>query len=563
MSEFYELLSEAKQKWVDDTLYRMSIDELIGQKFAPLLNISWDSSRSKDELLERALKHQVGAVHVCSHLSPAELRADVIELRNGLKVPPLVSSDIETFVRYPDAIDGGSAMSFGAIKDEKRAEKLAYECGRLAARQARAMEINWALAPVVDLPFNHDNPIVATRAFNERPERVSALSRALLKGFQDGGLAATLKHFPGDGTDNVDQHVTTAINPLTKSEWWSSYGKTFGDGIRANVHSIMIGHFGLSWMSSRNSKTDMLLPATIDPKIMDELLRKEMGFDGIIVSDAIGMGGVMSHCASLVDASVKHIIAGGDIVLFTEDIDLIVKAVKEAILNGTYTEETLWESVRRILTIKATLGLHDNSATKVSLEDAENDIPQLKALAVEIAETSITKVCDYKNILPLKLTEGAKITICLAPDEPLSSEGIVLPDEILKNEEEPFIAKVLRDKGFAVVCAGSQKSLKHEAKTSDAIILISNCRPMAGRNSIRLSREGVRCFDWEIINSDTPVIYLNMGNPFTLEEIKSIHNCVCVYNFGEVAHEAVVKAILGETPFNGILPVTLEIEKKQ
>ncbi len=554
-------LSPAKKEWIENILNTLSVDRLIGQMLNPLLTCPWEPSPTPEERLEEALKYQVGAAFVCCDRTNEETRELISRFRSGSNIPPLVCSDIELSSPLKGVVRFGGSMNLGAMTDADRAAELAYECGRYNAIYANSAGINWAFGPVVDLPYNYDNPMCGARNYSTDPDRVAMLANAVVNGMQEHGLGATLKHFPGDGTDNRDQHLVTPVNCMDSDAWEISYGKTFGDGIANGVYSIMVGHIALLCRSSRDPRTGTLMPATLDSKIQIGLLRKEMGFKGVIISDAIAMGGAVSHCRDQVEAAVRNIATGSDMVLFVKNLDKVVTGVKTAIDNGEITVDQLRESVRRIMTMKAKLGLPEKQYLPLTPETETNENKKAGSVAREIAESSVTLVRDIKNDLPLELEPGAKIVICLLPKEVGEDKGMLLPDEIRKEIENSYLDRELKARGYQAVCVGNRHDLAREAPDAGAVIFISNTKPEAGRGSIRLSRIALRCvyYSWEIINSDKPVLFISMGNPYVLRELPELPNFICTYSQSPEITRAVVKAIFGEIDFAGKLPVDIPL----
>jgi beta-N-acetylhexosaminidase len=457
----------------------------------------------------------------------------------------------------------GSNMALGAITDIDRAEKLAYECGRYNAILAVAAGINWSFGPVVDLPLNYDNPMVGTRAYGNDPEKIVRLASAFFRGMQAHGMACTLKHFPGDGTDDRDQHLVTPVNDLEFDEWLQTYGRTFGGCIRNGVYSVMVGHIALLCKSARDPRTGTLMPATLDSKIQVDLLRKQLGFEGVVISDAIAMGGAVSHCRNTVETSIRNIISGSDMVLFVTEMKKVVSGIKEALLRKEITEERLRESVRRILTMKARLGIMESEPEPLFPETEKYENGRAASIATEIAESSLTLVRDFNHALPLRLKPGARIVICLLPREVADGEGIMLPDQVSKEFEATHLPKELERRGFKTVCVASRSALDTAMAEAapDALIYISTTNPEAGRGSIRLSRLAYRCvnFRWDVLNSEIPALFISMGNPAVLRELPDLPNFICTYARSEAIAAALTKALFGELEFKGALPVEIPL----
>ncbi len=547
--------------WVEDRLNSLSLDQLIAQMLNPILNCPWESSPTTAERLDEAIKYQTGSVFVAGDRPDDELRELIRSFAENSTIPPLINADIETNSILRESVRFGASMNLGAMADEQRAEELAFQIGCYNAAHARAIGINWALGPAVDLPFNYRNPMCGSRSYGISAEATARLANQIIRGLQRNGLAACLKHFPGDGTDDRDQHLVTPVNDLDFEQWQESYGKIFSSGIANGVYSIMIGHIALLARSSRDQRTGTLMPATLDPKIQIELLRGEMGFEGVIVSDAIDMGGIRSHCRNLNEAIVKNIASGSDVVLFAKNIGSAINAIKDALYRGEIDEKQLKASVRRILNMKAKLGLHDNSFAGLSTAAKKREDIKAERMACEIAEGSITLVRDALNDIPLQLAPEAKIVLCWLPGEPDFGDGILLPEQVSKAFDTIWVDQELKKRGYRVDCVADYKTLRRELDDADALIYISQITPEAGRGSIMLSRaaHSILKFSWDIINSATPVLFVSMGNPYLLRELPDLPNYICCYSNSPQIAEGLVKAIFGEIQCVGKMPVNISL----
>lgn len=561
-NSIYNQLNTEAKGWVCSTFESLSIKQKIGQLLAPMV-IHWDPDRDPQELCDAAIDAGVGAVHMCGS-SYKTIRGYVKQLFKELPVPPLVSADFEFGAGgVAEGYNAGCPMIAGAIEDIDVAKKVAYATGAVTAQHGRAAGINWTFGPVVDVPVNFDAAHPNTRTYARDTERISILSGEYIKGLQDYNFAATMKHFPGAGVDCRDSHVATEINDLSFDEWMNEYGKTFGAAIENGVYSAMIGHIALPCRGSFNKKNGMPLPATLDSKIQFDLLRKEMDFGGVIVSDAIEMGGVLAHTNGHFDATVQNIATGSDVVLFVDDLSEQVASVEKALNDGRITMKMINGSVLRILSLKAKLGLFredalptDEEAQEV-FENEKIDIvgfDSLEELGKVTVENAITLQRDWNNELPLKLAKGDKISICVFPKEETNLAGICLPDEDLTGSY-PELAKEFQRRGFDVVCVNNRYALQDEAKDSQAVIYLATTNPVAGRGHNRLTKAALRSIDWDIIQSDIPTILVNLGNPYLLWELSMFPNCICGYRPTAEMQQAVVAAVLGEIEFKGKLPV--------
>jgi len=561
-NSIYPQLDKKEKEWVDLTFENLSVRQKIGQMLAPMV-IHWDPDKDPQQLCDEAIAAGVGTVHMCGS-SYKTIRGYVKQLFEKLPVPPLVSADFEFGSGgIREGFKPGCPMMAGAIDDIELAKKIARSTGELTAKHGRAAGINWTFGPVVDVPINFDAAHPNTRTYARDTERISILSGEYIKGLQSQGFAATMKHFPGAGVDFRDSHVATEINDLPFDEWMNEHGKTFGAAIDNGVYGAMIGHIALPCKGGFNKKNGMPLPATLDSKIQFDLLRKEMGFGGVIVSDAIEMGGALAHTDGHFDATVQNIATGSDVVLFVADLPKQIEAVEQALADGRVTMKMINGSVLRILSLKAKLGLFRKDALPSDEEAAKvfdneqmivSGFDSIEALGKATVENAITLQRDWNNELPLKLKKGDKITICVFPKEETNLAGIVLPDENLEGAY-PELAKEFQRRGFEIVCVNNRYALQNEAKDSQAVFYLATTNPVAGRGHNRLTKAALRAIDWDIIQSEIPTILVNLGNPYLLWELSMFPNCICGYRPSDEMQRAVVAAVLGEIEFKGKLPV--------
>lgn len=471
---------------------------------------------------------------------------------------PLIAGDYECRVAIEGGTSLGAAMNLGALADPGERVRLAYETGKSCALQGRAVGTRWTFAPVVDFNANGDNPITNVRAFSDDPVRVAELACAFIRGAQDHGMAATAKHFPGDGFDWRDQHVITAVNPLPESDWRATCGRAFGAAIKSGVHAVMMGHLALPWLDDRDPVTGEHLPATLSVAA-HRLLREELGFEGVIVSDAIGMGGMMWHCRTPLDAVVGNLRAGSDVVLFPEDIKGAITAVLAAVARGELSEERINASVARVLELKRKLGLLDPETHP--LLPGEDEARALFArldtsVATDLGRRSLTLVRDRRHDYPLK--PGTRIALVYLPLETPRPGGLVVAGQ--ESGASPWrpLEEALRPRCARLHVLHDTAEWAGLAPGVDAVIYVFAARPQAGRSSIRLSypalqrieqtrwpQEGIRRF------------FVCFGNPYVLDELPHLPNFACGYSDVATVQTAYAEALMGEIPFVGRLPVTL------
>ncbi|MEJ2759172.1 MAG: glycoside hydrolase family 3 N-terminal domain-containing protein, partial [Anaerolineales bacterium] len=358
-------LSDEDILWVEETKNALSLEEKIGQLFdvqcydmTNFVSLGQYDARSA---FEKALKYHAGGLHLFG-FTPESTKSFQQKILNDVqrssKIPLLISGDMEKGGAW-GAFDGtnfGTQMQVAATNDEEVAQRY----GEVIATESTAMGFNWHFGPVVDINYNFRNTITNTRSFGDTPAVVTKFATPIIKTIQSFPMAACAKHWPGDGVDDRDQHVVLSINSMSMNEWRDTYKKVYKDTIDAGVLSVMSAHIALPSFYEELGIIDVEkkhTPGSLSFELNQKLLREELGFNGLIVSDATPMTGMESYCPrnELVPRSIA---AGVDMFLFVLDLEYDFNAMLEGFNKGIITEERLDEAVTRILGLKATLRLH-------------------------------------------------------------------------------------------------------------------------------------------------------------------------------------------------------------
>ncbi len=358
-----------------------------------------------------------------------QLRSYVRRLAAKCEIPPLITSDFEngcgSMVKALTPLP--YMMGLGATDNEKTA----YNYGKVTALEGRSIGANWSFSPVSDLNRNRRNPLVNNRGLTDDETLAMKMIPAVIKGMQDNGLSACAKHFPGDGMDYRDQHITTTYNTCTVDEWKQTYGKVFASCIDAGVDSIMAGHIGFpAYQNERHPEYDMPLPATLSKELITDLLKGKMGFEGIVVTDALNMGGFGGWYPTQREAELASFKAGCDMMLwpnkhFADDLE-------KAILSGEIPMSRLDDAVTRILNVKEKRGLFDENFEMFYDLTAEEQ-SFVKEFQQSCSEEGITLVRDRRHNFPLDPKKTPKLGICvLCEHAPALVEARVLKEEFEK-----------------------------------------------------------------------------------------------------------------------------------
>ncbi|MDA3799170.1 MAG: hypothetical protein PF692_08835 [Kiritimatiellae bacterium] len=541
----YELGTE-QEEWVKKTLDSLSLDEKICQTFNSVIGHNWHS-QTPDATNKKLLSLVGSGFH--GSLKAEKLKSNISDLQSNAKVPILVAGDFEFRVAIEEGISIGAAMNLAAVKDLDDAALLSYQSGVAMARQGASVGTNWTFAPVVDINYNFHNPITSVRSFGDDVERISRLAAAFISGCQEYGMAATAKHFPGDGMDSRDQHVVTTLNTIPLEQWRKTYGATFQAAVEADVFSIMMGHIGLENVSTPiDSSKKRYLPGTLDP-VMHDFLREELEYDRVIVSDAIGMGGIVPHCKSEGDVIVRNLAAGSDVVLFVSDINLGVQAVKNALDKEVLTEARLNQAVCNVLALKAKLGLNE-----VLNKYAVADYSIFEPLAKEVGEKSITLLEDRESVLPI--LEGQKVLICNLPiDTPEGGNLLVAGQENLREQSKQLeIELFFKEEGFVAKTVFTVDDFNKYKDQYDFCLYVAVPMPQAGRSSIKLPYPALQFI--EQTRTKMPTATVSAGSPYIFYELDYLPCQIVTYSNIKNINKALVKALI-TNKFEGALPVKM------
>lgn len=536
--------SPSGKNWVKKVMKKMTLDEKIGQMVVwqytgEFVNKDSDYLKDLESLIVRrhigGLILYGGEVYETAHLTNA--------LQKMAKIPLLIASDFErgTGNQISRATLFPPLMALGAADSEE----LAYLMGKITAIEGRAMGIHMTYAPVVDVNINPLNPIINTRSVGEDPDQVSRLAVAFIKGCQEYGLIATAKHFPGHGDTDLDSHIQLPVvrgdrDRLDKVELYP-----FKRAIEGGVQAIMTAHLHVPALDPTPD-----LPATLSPLILTELLRKELGFKGIIVTDAMNMGGITASY-SAEEAAIRAVQAGADMILLPPGPHGVIDALIQAVRSGQIPSSSIDASVKRILEAKARLGLHKNRLVE---EDSLATIVASKEyleLAARMFENSITLVKNEGNILPLS-GENLKIAVfSLSSDPGDYFAGRTFIKEIEKRcpqavsfYADPYTGQEYIQEGVA------------KAQEADTVIFALFSSPSARKGSVDLDPKHIQLVK-DFAQVPAKIIVVSFGSPYFLRHFPEVACYLCAYRSTDKAQIAAAKALFGEIDIKGKLPVTL------
>jgi beta-N-acetylhexosaminidase len=546
--------ASVSSRWTDSVLASLSLREKAAQIVWPSVYgdfVSGDSPQWR-RLTDYIQKEKVGGFTI-SVGSPTEVAAKLNALQSMSQVPLLFGADLEAGAGFrarggyfvPNAIDLGGAIVFppemavGATRDTT----LAYEQGRLTAVEGRALGIHIAYAPVLDVNNNPENPVINTRSYGEDPELDARLGVAFIHGVQDHGMIATGKHFPGHGDTGTNSHLALPVVTVSRSRLDTVELVPFRAAVNGGVGAIMSFHGAMPALDSSN------VPGTLSPKVLTALLRGELGFKGIIISDAMDMRGVLDQYGS--DEAVKRAIAAGiDVLIQPLDVSQTIDAVVAGVREGRYTEARLDSSVRRVVETKRRLGLAqrklvDLNALRFLVGDSSN-----LQIARRVAEKSITLVRDSLRQVPLATGSTKVLSITLARRADLGA-GNAFNAELrtgLPNLRTEFMATEDAPLNFPRLIAA--------ADSADVTIVGS----YVGQNWDAVSASAPQAFAnfvQTLVQRGRKPIVVAFGNPYLLQQLPSIGAYLVAWGGFPVSQTAAARALLGSSAISGHLPITI------
>lgn len=568
----YNLDQEAID-WVEDTIANMTLDEKIGGLF-----VNMGAERSKEYLTDILDNYHISAVRY--NKGPA---SDIYDqnyiLQTESKIPLLIAANTEAGGdgAVTDGTKVGDEVKVAATNDPK----YAYELGRISGLEASAVGCNMSFAPIVDLSINWRNPIIASRTWGSKVDQVIELSKEYMRGIQEYGIIPTAKHFPGDGVDERDHHLSYASNPMSPEEWDKTFGRIYGELIDAGLPAIMAGHIHLPEYEKKfHPERDIndMLPASLNKTLLDELLRGKLGFNGLVVTDA-------SHMVAMTSSMKRRemlptaIEAGCDLFLFFNDPDEDFQWMKEGYEKGLLTEERLHDALRRTLGLKAMIGLHNTPREEILMPKEEAmkliNLKESQAVAEEVSDKAITLVKDeQKDIFPVT-PERYKRVLIVPVKGNTGGFGAMIAGN--KAKAEDILKDILEKRGHEVSIWESTEDRIMKLPASERAAAIANVyaqkQPISNLTDhydliINLSDVNsggtVQRIVWPASKGtpdapfyvhEIPTIFVSIQNPFDLADVPQVGTYINAYDGLTHTMEALAKKLAGESEFTGVSSV--------
>lgn len=538
-------LDAQAMRWVETTRDAMSVNDQIAQLFV------FGSESERDEDVDAITQLKPGGIHRFPNAPLPDVWRATRRMLESAEVPLILSGDIEGgAVSYPFATAVPNQLGIAACDDLSLSERLA----RLIAQESRALGYDWSFTPVVDVNAEFRSAIVGTRSYGSDPDTVLAQARTYVRTLQEQGIAACAKHWPGDGFDQRDQHLLTSVNPLAMDEWREVFGRIYRTLIQDGVMTIMSAHIALpAYVRERDPSAgrEAFAPASVSRLLNKDLLRDELGFEGLIVSDATGMGGLTSWMDR--EAAVPAVIENGcDVFLFSRNPERDMALMLSGLRSGRLSEQRLHEAVTRMLSFKAALGLHrrsiDERLPPLSVIEGRLRTDAHRATGREALGRGITLVKDTQDLLPLDPVRHRRVVVVM-------EEGWSFFTGALPRSFEPFLA-AMRAKGFDV--RPYDRAVHPTREDTDLVLYLvgQEATPVAGYIYLDFSklhggpRRGMTQY-W----SELPTALISFGQPYYLFDAPACRTMVNAYSALDDSQTELVERLLGAAPFTGVSPV--------
>jgi beta-N-acetylhexosaminidase len=539
-------------RWVETTLRQLSLEEKVGQLLFTTYHGSFSAT---DSAAYAQMMHDINDLHAggfitITHGSPLGIVKSQAyptavltnQLQAKSKLPLLIGADFErgTAMRLDEGTSFPTAMAVAAAGNPKDA----YTMGKITALEARAVGVHWIYAPDADVNSNPGNPIINTRSFGEDPTRVSEYVAEFIRGVQENGGMATAKHFPGHGDTTADSHIDLPVVKADRERLEHLELVPFRAAIAAGVASIMTGHLNVPAL-----EPDQNTPATLSLNILTGLLRKQLGFQGLVVTDAMDMGGITVRFAPG-DAAVRAFLAGADALLMPPVPDAAYDALLAAAKSGQISRARLDESVRRILQAKARLGLDKSRLVDLDALNAKFGSVAWQKESQEISDRGITLLRDTPHRLPLDGTKPLRGLLVSLYADPEPYPGEDLERELRTRFDS--LTTFRADTKFA-----RADTLKLPSPDSyDVIVLALFVRVSDRKGDVDVPADQIPLIQ-QIYKAGKPVITAGLGSPYLIERFPEAETWISAFGISDVAQISIARALFGQIPLRGHLPATI------
>ena len=568
-------LDQKGERWAQTTLRKMTLEEKIGQMIVVWAKVKFLNPENPEyiELRDEIAKYHVGGFGVTDAVEgsqlfmsePLEAAALTNRLQKDSKYPLIFAADFERglSMRLEGATAFPAAMAFGATDDKN----LARQFGRISAQESRAIGVEWNWFPIADVNSNPANPIIDTRSFGEDPAQVSEMVAAYIEGARSQGLLTTAKHFPGHGDTDTDSHLTLARVPATMDRLNAVELVPFRSAIAAGVDSVMVGHLIVPAVESDPNR-----PASVSAHVIKDLLQGQLGFKGLVVTDGLDMAGLThvfsgSEAEISSEAAVAAVEAGEDMIIIPGDLGGAYNGLLSAVKKGEISEARIDASVLKILRMKASVGLDRNRFVDLSRVQDQIAQPENVAFAESVADRAVTLVEDGGKLIPVTakhvgtaMPPACHVVAVIFSDRPRGSDGgRAFANELRKRAPDATV--------FFVDPSNSSYVFDNVlAAVRDACMVIAVAesvpnprRTTEGRagGSVSLDTGPMQLLTGIVKTAGAKTIFVAFGNPYTGGSFPGIQTYVCTYSNTVVSASSLARALFGEIPIHGRLPVSI------
>jgi beta-N-acetylhexosaminidase len=595
------------ERWAQKMLKKMTLEEKVGQMFMVWARVQFMNVNSPEylKLKDQVQRYHLGGLGVSvpvegamlAKSEPLEAAALINELQRESKLPLIFAADFERGLpmRFNGATGFPHAMAFGAAGNRD----FAYQFGKITGEEARAIGVQWNWFPDADVNSNPNNPIINTRSFGEDPKQVSEMVTAYIEGAHAAKMLTTVKHFPGHGDTDTDTHLALARVNQPGDRLQNVEFVPFRAGIAAGVDSVMVAHVTVPAV-----EPDPNRPASISAKVITDLLRRQMGFQGLVVTDALDMAGLTKIFASFAPPppsagpvtrnygtvvtpeasareSIEALMAGNDILILPPDLGASIQGIVTAVKNHTIPESRINESVLKILCFKAAVGLNKNKLVDLNSITKQVAKPESLEVAQAVADASVTLVKSNGQVLPIKGFGTSLTAPTYQPQTPVGTVPapahidrvlmVVFTDDI-RTEGARILDRQLRMRTNNAsivyidenVAAAMSNTVLDMVAQAEKVIAIADVIPSAGRRvpgnasgSVALPPASDQLLGKLLTTAGAKTVLVSTGNPYVAASYPTVQNYMCTYSDVPVSDTALVKALFGEISIQGHLPVTI------
>ena len=537
-------IPKTSKKWPEKVLKKLSLREKIAQMMIYRMHLKYSDINSKkwNEINKLISSDGIGGIHLWSGDGSSSI-AFMNKFQKKSKVPIIFDADIERGLgqRFPAGTDFPPLMAITATGNTKNA----YDIGRIVAIESRALGLHWNLSPVVDVNNNPLNPIINTRSFSENPDIVSEFAIEYTRGLQQNGMIATAKHFPGHGDTQTDSHSALAMIPSDSSRLWSVELKPFKSLIDFGVDAVMVAH-----VHAPDYQPEANDPATLSKFWVNDILRKRLGFDGLIITDAMDMGGIIKNYSDNY-AIVKAVQAGCDIIIQNNNIASSIDAIEQAVNNGHIPISQINSSALKMLKIKSKVGLNLNP--HVDMEFMMNNIAtkENNKVSNRIASEAITLIKDKKNLIPLDVKGKDSLYVIDIYDE-VYKHSLSLVASKIKSARLPLKLIQIDESDKKPVLDAIIKGIPSNSQ----ILINAFVSPKEWKDRIFFP-DNETYFLKQLMKKTDRIILASLGTPYLLQDFPEISTYICAYKGSSIMQSALANALLGYNDISGRLPVSI------